>query len=224
MISKQEIEKQLVETKLEKFDEDFVAGAVVLKDGIANHGGLIISYAKKSYFLHFNGEKILFGNLILTDIPKIYHKNISLINPLLIPSFIVHCKLILETAKPRYGVFYNGSYYKDGIYFSDNDVPEFMTCVGFCISVLKGFIEENDYLAEGDWTTTSAKAEAYFENFIINFSKEFPSIEVETLRQSLRRIKPSEFIASGYFNNLPVRKIQTDQVKPVIEDIFKSSI
>lgn len=222
MILKENIIKELVETKSETFELDFVAAAAVIKDGQAQHAGLVISHDRKGYFLHFNTKEVLLGELKLSDIPEMVHKSISVINPSLIPAFLVHCRLIVGSASPRYGFFYSGSYYKDGVYFSEKGMPEFMTCVGFCLGVLKGFIEENEYIAEEDWGASTEKAEVYFEDFIIQFQKDYSHIQVSDLRKTLRRIKPSEFISTAYLTAVPIRKAQVDKFSPIIEDHLKS--
>ena len=75
-----------------------------------------------------------------------FHKTTLTIHPDEVPAFIVYCQQIKQKAKPIYGFFYSGEFYdKEGNYLMNKDLGERMTCVGFCLNVLKGFLEE-DYI------------------------------------------------------------------------------
>ena len=115
------------------------------------------------------------------------------------------CKRILKKANPRYGYFYSGEYYDtNGIHFSDKTISETMTCSGFCINVLKGFLEK-DYIVYTDWNTTSFPTQDYLERFANHFN-----IDKDKISESHRRISPLELLCSGYFWNLPIRKYDID--------------
>jgi len=78
-----------------------------------------------------------------------FHKTTLTIHPDEVPAFIVYCQQIKQKAKPIYGFFYSGEFYdKEGNYLMNKDLGERMTCVGFCLNVLKGFLEEDhiDYM------------------------------------------------------------------------------
>lgn len=204
---------------------DYVAISVTLNEiGQASHSGLVIRYNDLTYYFHYDKRNVLLRQVDLKQAEQVFHKKLDIIDEQLIPSFLSHCKIIESTASPIYGYFYGGSYFENGIYHSNNSSPQLMTCVGFCINVLTGFIEEKNYIEFSDWQPVTDAAEKWFNDFIVELEETHPNVNLGELKKEFRRIKPSELISTGYFNDLPIRKIQTDQIKPVIEQIFKASI
>jgi hypothetical protein len=226
MYTPEEIEAELIGANSTINNQNFIGLIVSIDDkGEAVHSGIIISFLSKTYLFHYLPKGVFLEEIDLMASGSIYYyKEIIIIHKNLIRSFLNHCKVIKATAKPNYGYFYAGSYYENGVYHSNDNTPQLMTCVGFCINVLTGFIEEEAYIEFSDWTSTSKKAQDWLDNFLIEFKENFPQVEESVIRKNLRRIKPSELVSSGYFNTLPIRKLQTDQVKPVVEQVFKSSI
>lgn len=218
MYKQQEIESELITTKTTLSEDDFVAIAVKIdENGLAVHSGLLIKYRNDASFFHFDSQDVLLKEVDLNKADRVFHKELTIIDKKLIPAFINHCKIIKHTAKPTYGYFYSGSYYENGDYHSDTELPQLMSCVGFCINVITGFLEEKKYIEFSDWKSISPKAEAYFNKFIADFVKTFPEADIEDLKRDFRRIKPSELLSSAYFNSLPIRKIQTDSIKDLLE-------
>lgn len=151
---------------------------------------------------HFDGKEILYDNI---NNEYCFHKITDTIHTELIPSFIMMCQRVMKTANPRYGYFYSGEYYDtDGVHFSEKTISETMTCSGFCLNILKGFLE-NDYIFYTDWDSTSHTAENYLERFANHVN-----IDKDKISESHRRISPLELLCSGYFSNIPIRKSQID--------------
>lgn len=225
MYTKEQIKNNLNLTKNFTSTGNFVALSVTINDlGQAHHSGIIIKYNNIAYYFHYDKSNVLLKEVDLKKADGVFHKKLEIIDEQLIASFLSHCRIIEKTASPQYGYFYGGSYFENGIYHSNSKTPQLMTCVGFCINVITGFIEEKNYIEFADWQPVSDDAEKWFNDFVIELEKKYPNVDILQLKKEFRRIKPSELISSGYFNNLPIRKIQTDQVKPVIEQVFKSSI
>ena len=115
------------------------------------------------------------------------------------------CRRIINKANPRYGFFYSGEYFdKDGNHFSDKAIGQTMTCSGFCINVLKGFLEK-DYLVYEDWNTPSFPTTDYLQNYALRYN-----LDIDKIAESHRRISPLELLCSGYFSLLPISKNQID--------------
>lgn len=197
----------------EETEEQFVAiGCWVDKDGYPFHSLIIIKYLGKIYQLHY------YGSIIIEEQIKDYtfHKITYTINKVLVPSFIAMCKNVQKTASPNYGFFYSGEYYDiDGVHFSEKNIGEVMTCSGFCINVLKGFLEK-DYIKYEEWKSNSHSVENYLEKY-----SEQNNIDIENIEQSHRRISPMELLCSAFFKDVPIQKVQIDSMIPTVQDILE---
>lgn len=194
----------IINTLTEKdVKNNFVAiGSYINDEKIPEHSVLVIKYNNEISHFHYTGRQILFDGVYDENC---FHKITETINSELIPSFIVMCKRVMKKANPRYGFFYSGEYYDtNGNHFFEEKIAETMTCSGFCLNVLKGFLEK-DYVLYNDWNTTSYPTEDYLERFANHFN-----IDKDTISESHRRISPLELLCSGYFSNLPIRKFQID--------------
>ena len=200
-----EVVNTLTETQKK---ENLVAIGSYLNDGIPEDSVIVIKFQEKLEHIFFNGNEIYYGRL-LDD--TCYHKITDTIDPKLIPSFIVMCRRIKKKANPLYGYFYSGEYYdKNGDHFSENSISQSMTCSGFCLNILKGFLEE-EYLKYWEWN----KPTDITENFLENFASKY-NFEVEDIADSHRRISPLELLCSAFFKNLPISK---DEIYTKIDEI-----
>ena len=133
-----------------------------------------------------------------------FHKRTETIHKEEIPAFIAYCNSIKKNANPIYGYFYSGEYYDNkGIHFSEKSIGERMTCVGFCMNVLKGFLE-NDYLKYTDWDSSS-----HSTDYLLKYAEKY-NLDVASIQESHRRISPIEILTSGFFHNIPISKIEID--------------
>jgi hypothetical protein len=220
LISLTEIEKHLIKSDDQTLPDNFVAIASQLNDaGLAFHSALIIAYDAKYYLFHYTGNAIEFVNY-----PKpiwFVHKNLNCISDKFVPSFFNHCKIISEEAKPKYGYFYPGSYYDENKkYYTDSGIAEYMTCVGFCINVVTGFIESKSYIVYTDWKEDTVHDS---ENFLNDFIKRYniPKEKVDTYKKHLRRISPPELLSSAYISTLPITKKAIDNI---LGDVTKALV
>lgn len=183
--------------------DNFVAiGCYIDQDKIPMHSVLIIKYNNILKHIHYDSK-----NVLLDDIynKNCFHKITETIDSELIPSFIVMCNRVIKNANPRYGYFYSGEYYdSNGEHFSEKVIAETMTCTGFCLNILKGFLEK-DYILYNEWNTPSYPTKEYLERFANHFK-----IEKDKISESHRRISPLELLCSGYFSSLPIKKHQID--------------
>ena len=219
MIGFNEIEADLVESDTFNPDYDFVAAAIQIDEnrGEATHSGLIIKCKEEYLLLHFNGK------LELEPLPQgdwYYHKVLTFIKPGIITSFLASCKSIKKNANPRYGYFFPGSLYDaDGKYFSHQNMPEYMTCVGFCLNVLNYYVEEDQYIQYSDWGKEGI-SERFLNDIIEKFKLHIKDISLDKLIEEVRRIAPNEYLASAYIGNHPIRKIEIDKIIDNISDVI----
>lgn len=211
---------RIIETKQDPDDttNDFVAiGNAVQSHNnmLSYHAGFIIKYSDEYYQFDFNNG-IELEEFDETLEEYWYHVRTETVPADDVPAFIAMCQNIKKNANPKYGYFYSGeSYDVNGVHQSTVDLGERMTCVGFCINVLKGFLEE-DYLVYTDWAMNSKPdADEYLKKFY-----ERTGLDPDKVAPSIRRITPRECLASCYFSNLPIRKAQIDSIMPTVDTYF----
>lgn len=199
----------------EDIKENFVAiGTYTNDDKEASHSVLIIKFNGFIKHIHYTGAEILFDD-VYDD--SCFHKITDTINPALIPSFIVMCRNVMNKANPKYGYFYSGEYYdQNGNHFSDKPIEERMTCSGFCLNILKGYLEE-DYLLYEEWCTPTYPKENYLEWYANRHG-----LQINEISPSHRRISPLEMLCSGYFENLPIKKSQIDSKIDETQEYLKN--
>lgn len=177
-----------------------------LDDSEYPHSAFIIHYKGELFEFDYNGHSIEFTPLT----KDYYHKITETILPEEVPSFIALCENIKKNAKPIYGFFYSGeSYDLLGNHLSKNTLGQRMTCVGFCLNVLKGFLDE-DYLAFSNW-----KSESHNKKYLEKFCEQ-NGLDISKVVKFHRRISPLEFLTSGFFSNIPITKKQIDVKSPAV--------
>lgn len=195
-------------------DCDFVALGFLENEG-NNHATLIIKYNSELYQYHYTSREIDFSNVSY----DFFHKITETIQTSLVPAFYAHCREILKRANPQYGYFYSGEFYdRNGIHFSDKAVGERMTCVGFCLNVLKGFLEE-DYIYYLDWDENSHDSPDYLVKYANNHN-----LKIEDISLSHRRITPLELLTSAFFVDTPIKKTKIDSKKEEVKDYIYSNM
>ena len=191
---------------------NFVAlGNLLGENAHSYHSAFVIKYDNKLLEYHYTGKAIEYNELER----NYFHKITDTIDPDEIPSFIAQCMNIQKKANPKYGFFYGGeSYDQDGNHFSENDLGQRMTCVGFCLNVLKGFLEE-DYIQFKDWTEDSHNEETYLTDFCAEHG-----INPNDVAPFHRRITPRELLISGFYIDLPITKAQIDIKQEEVQEYF----
>lgn len=194
---------EIVQTLVERSnDADFVGIGNLLNRGVSTHAAFIIQYQNDLFVFHYTGTTIEYERTV----EDYFHIETQVIHRDEVPAFIALCRNILQHAQPRYGFFYSGqSYDQDGRHWAVNDLGEVMTCVGFCLNVLKGFLEE-DYLEYEDWDNSPL---ASSPRYVADFCQQ-NGLDFDRIISSHRRITPREGLISCLFSDLPIRKAQID--------------
>jgi len=209
MLSIENISQNLIKSDEDNSGEDFVAAAVLVTEGgEAVHAGILIKYNDEYSLFHFSPPLEL---EILPAGQWYFHKNFNFIKPEEIPSFLAHCKLIKEFANPQYGYYFAGSYFAEGQYFSEIPTPQYMTCVGFCLNVLNGFNLDEQYISFDEWNIGTVE-QRYIDRIIERFRRDIPQISIDLLIENIRRITPTEYLASAYIDEIPVKKKKIDRI------------
>lgn len=190
----------------------FVAIGNLLSGTESTHSAFIIRYNSRISAFHFTGYSIDFEEMGR----DYYHIETPVIHKDEVPAFIALCLNIQKKANPLYGFFYSGeSYDFEGNHRSDTDLGEVMTCAGFCLNVLKGFLEE-DYIAYADWENIPYPNLGYATRFCNE-----NGLDINKIQPSHRRITPRECLISCMFDVLPIRKSQIDAAQQMVQDFFE---
>jgi hypothetical protein len=215
MLEMFEIRRTLEEQDI---DENFVAIGNLISENprTPTHSALIIKYNNSLYEFHFTGRAIE-----LKEVENDYfHKITQCIHRDEVAAFIALCKHVLSKASPTYGFFYSGEFYdSEGNFIGNNSLGERMTCVGFCLNVLKGFLEA-EYLNYSDWSNASHNdGEAYLLWYCGHHG-----LNINDVRQSHRRISPLECLVSCFYSSLPISKRDIDAKTPMVWDYILNCI
>ncbi len=210
--------------------EDFIAFCVdVDSNGIATHSGIIICYDEKLHLFHFDSTVHL-DDLDINNIPdNLYIKKITIFGNERVLAFKAYCEILEVEVSPLYGfVFANSFYNIDGMYYSDSNLPDITTCVGFCINVIRGFLYNNDkYIEVNDWNSSTIDTlPVDFQFWLDSIDDQLrlisENINVEMMEgvrnNYFKRIRPSELASSAFFERLPIRKNNVDFVNPTLEN------
>jgi hypothetical protein len=196
----------------ENLPDNVIGAAVLVENDAVPHAGIIIRYNGVSKLFHFDGQKVLLEEF--NDYELYFFNEFPFINTSLAPAFLAHCEIVLKEARPTFGFFYIGSQYdSQGKFRSPGDLPEYMTCVGFCLSFLKYFHEGKDLFNFNEWNVSSLdRGEEYINKFIEKVKKQHPEINIEDFEKGIRRIWPAEYYAGTYSPNIPVGKAFIDTI------------
>lgn len=199
--------------------------ACLLQDNTIHHAGIFIRYNSTNYLLHFDKEKVE-----LLEIKKAvlcFFKRLSYIPSEIIPSTYLLFKRISMSKKPGYSYFYDGSCYEPTNidFFDEYEMPEIMSCVGFCLNVLKTVLNREDFIKYTDWHyhngITEDKVKKYFESKI---KANYPNIDIVEFCKHSRRILPIEYFTAGFSTTIPVEKLFTDANIKAVENALISKI
>lgn len=175
-----------------------------------DHAVIIIYYDKKLQEFDF------IRKVELQDAEEdSYYKKITHIHPDEVATFLAYCHAIKKRSKPTQGLFYSGGQFnRNGSHSTDSPLGQRMSCVGFCLNVLKGFKFE-DYLVYEDWKESSQSL-AYLAKFC-----EKNNLDIKDISPFHRRITPIELLSSAFFDNLPIEKIKIDSIKEDVKKYFE---
>jgi hypothetical protein len=221
VISYKFIEDNIISCEADELPENMIGSAIVTNPDSTEHAAIFIRYNGESKLFHFTGKDVMIEDFFNPG-ENYYYKNMDVIDPILLPAFLAQCELILEKAQPKFGYFYEGAIYDpNGDFVSPSDSPEYMTCVGFCLNVIKGFLADKDYFNYSDWDSSTLDV-TYVEKFLEHVKRENPAIIIDDFKSNLRRISPSEFISGAFSQDIPVTKSFIDDIKTDIIRAYNS--
>lgn len=199
--------------------------STVTDKGFCNHAGILIHYDDKISIFHFNGNEVLLQEAKQEELGIMLFKKLEIVHEYEVPAFLGFCKDLLDRGvSPSYGFLFDKGYYdpysKES--YIKNTKIDITTCVGFCIKVIRGFIyTHEEYIKLDDWNIESLNTSKIVElkSYLDGFA-EYLQIDSEELYQKddIKRIKPSELLASTYFGDLPIEKVRIDSKLEIISN------
>jgi len=191
------------------------------------HSGIFIRYDRQNYIFHFTGE----GQKVFLDPPIendwFFFKTMNNVK-FFIPSVFAHFRRIKRMSKPDYFYFYGGGLFdQNGNYQDNKGMPNYMTCVGFCLAALKHSLRGIDFIKFDDWPVgvVKGKPSGFVNNFYTkNIAPNFPEITIEKFSTAVRRITPLEYISAAYSDKIPVPKSFVDNNKDTVKTEIKNRI
>lgn len=201
----------LIRCDSDELPENLLGVAIRLNSPERNrpHSGIFIRYNGQSYIFHFTGEgqKIYLTPVIDND--WFFFKTLTGIK-YFIPSIYAHFRRIRLRSKPEYFFFYGGGVFDaNGDYQDLEGLPNYMTCVGFCLAALKANMKNVDLLKYEDWPTgvIVGKSKEYIEGFYAkNIAPNYPGVTLEQFSKNVRRITPLEYVTAGFSESIPAEK------------------
>jgi hypothetical protein len=181
------------------------------------HSSIILCCDDRIHILHFNNGIVEFCELPENERRDYYIKRLNYLCPGdgEIEAFYVFCKKIQENSNIKYGFIFDGGFYNaiTGEYFSNAEMPEISTCVGFCVNVLTGWIYDiEEYFAYEEWELLPIENPAFQRHFNIAVIH-FPELDISDYQRHHRRISPDDFMLSGFFeiHDMAIKKFRIDQ-------------
>lgn len=217
-MTKEEINLQIKDSSDQQLDSKFIAAAVYInEDGELYHAGIAIGSDAGKRLIHLN-------DTILDEELNRYQyfilKNFEHIPKDEAEAFYVHAKDAVNSSSIVMGYYYDGTYFREGRFIIPGNEPYTrMSCVGFCLSILRGWNIDDDYIEFGDWNAAnslSAEAEA---NELESLKALYPNLTEADLKTNIRRIKPSEYLAGAFIKTTPIRKAHLAPIVPILKEI-----
>ncbi len=197
-------------------------GAAIFPDdnGYPFHAAIFVVKGEEKSVFHFDAVNLLESKL--GECRGFLFKEFSSILPKEAGAFLVCCREAINNSAPGYNYYYNGGYFtRDGQFVGIDGEPSYhMTCVGFCLGVLKGWFEGEDYIAYEDWQASNTLSADKIAEELAKLKYIYGGFSDEELAENIRRIKPIEYLASAFFNNHPIHKSETDKISGKIAVIF----
>lgn len=218
-LSRHLIKKHLLPSKPDSLPEKFVSAIVKIdKSGTIHHAGIAVGSEEGRHMFHFDSVRLKKRELEYCD--NYYQREFETIPPYLSDAFYVHCMDAMNSSAPEYGKFYNGTYFKDGkVINPDEEAPFRMSCVGFCLGVLNGWDTTDNFIAHEDWTADNSLTEIELRCEQDELKRFYDYLSEEELLVDIRRIKPSEYLATAYVTPTPISKASVEPIATILESI-----
>lgn len=221
-----DIKNNLIKFNQSNTPDNFVAIAVLVNENkLPVHAAILIRHKTINYLHHFPGQEppVILENF---DEEGLYiykiHDSFNIDDESEIGSFLQYCIRVCSKSEITYSYIADGSGYdNDGRFISNIGLPEFGTCVGFCINTFNNtLIDVDTSLFElDDWDDSD------IDERIDDWSQEkvlekYPQIDWTLYNAFKKRITPLEYLCSSFFKAYPIKKAEINGIKPlVMEDI-----
>lgn len=229
MIGIDRIDKNLIVANAEELPDNGVSVAVQINDeGTVYHSGLVIGIDGEYKLFHYTGRQVEFiSDFDLTE--PIYCKRIEFIEDYQAINFLALCEILEQDTEPKYGLLFDGSFFQNGVYYTDSGLPFITTCVGFCLMTIKSFLINTDFIDIDDWDEESAEGFRLgyidiYEHTIRQIEREKPELVGEITKKFVKRITPSEYASAGFYSELPISKASIDEILPNVEHVLRNKI
>jgi len=190
-----------------------------------NHSGIFIRYNNSNYLLHFNREAIE-----LVEIPEdslVFFKQISVPTGFILSTYHFFTQIIKRKV-PEYGYFYSGSFYDETTldFIDGHGMPEIMSCVGFCLNVMKTVLRGKDFIKYTDWNYHDGLTEDKVLRYFMKAKKSYPDLDMDEYIKYVRRILPIEYFTAGFEveAKIPVRKTFTDANIRIVDKMIMDRV
>jgi len=207
--------------------ENFVSIAVQIdpKDQQPKHAGILIRYNSVNYLHHYPGGSPPLVEDNFNESGWYIYKILDSFNyndPSDIASFLQYCRRVCKNSNITYSYIADGSSYdQTGDFASKQGLPEFGTCVGFCLNTLQGgMIDiESTILELSEWD--NSKVDVNIDNWAQGkVNDKYPDLNWDLYNAFKKRITPLEYLCSAYFSSFPISKNDiTIIAKQVLEEI-----
>lgn len=215
---------KLIKTSESDLSRNFIAIAMKLTKidsgvQIGDHSALLICVHSQLYIFHYLPSGIIFRLAIAeTDLGNYYHKEIKFFSTSdsFLDAVLARFESIKKRSKIMYSMIFDSSHYdENGLYVSKSGLPEFATCVGFCINVLSGLILESDeFVKISDWDNFDIK-HPKLQEYIEAAKEAYPDLDESKYQTHHKRITPNECTITGYFSgsDIPISKARVQELQ-----------
>lgn len=200
--------------------ENFVSIAVYIdpNDRRLKHGALLIRHDSVNYLHHYPGNQKPLVEENFNDSGWYVYKILDSFNyedPSEIGSFLQYCKRVCLNSDITYSYIADGSSYTlSGEFSSKEGLPEFGTCVGFCLNTLQGaMIDVETILKLSEWD--DSEVDVVIDEWSQRKAREkYPNLDWELYNAFKKRITPLEYLSTAYFKTFPISKLQIHSTIP----------
>lgn len=219
-----EIKENLIKFNDNSLPDNFVALTTKIRNKEAFHAGILIRYKSKNYLHHFGGDSPPEVIEDFSEDGKFIYKIVDFIDiddESDVGAFLAHCKRICRNSNITYGYIADGSSYNNrGEFISRIGLPEFGTCVGFCVGTLSGAIVDlngETYFNLDDWDDSNVfdRVDAWSMDQARN---KYPNLDWTLYNSFKKRITPIEYLSSAFLNSYPITKESIGEIEPSVQE------
>lgn len=202
---------------------NFVSIATKIEGRKATHAGILIRHCNIHYLHHFPGNTRPVVEENFNEDGWYVYKVLDAFNvndEKEVASFLQVCKRICLKSNITYSYIADGSHYDNrGEFIARIGLPEFGTCVGFCVNTLKDSIidvADRGYfnLEEWDDSGLNERYDAWAQNQV---ASRYPDLDWELYKMFKKRIAPIEYLCSAFTKDYPITKDTINELRADVE-------